>query len=146
MADTVMGPDEIGWEQSEQLDQVQREDSLEDRGVDDVLDEGYSPVEKYRGEGWGTTADEAQQGETWSHRLAQEEPDITLDDLDLDRVDEDDLPREVGHRRAGRLVDPDRGMGEDHDAELVGSDIGIDGGAACAEEAAVHIIEPDDEE
>jgi hypothetical protein len=46
--------------------------------------------------------------------------------------------------RTGRLVAPDRGFGEDAEAELVADDVGISGGAASAEEAAVHII--DDEE
>ena len=46
--------------------------------------------------------------------------------------------------RAGRLVAPDQGFGEDVDADLLADDVGIDGGAASAEEAAVHII--DDEE
>ena len=39
-------PDEIP-EASEQLDQLQPEDTLLDRGTDDVLDEGYSPPEHY---------------------------------------------------------------------------------------------------
>ena len=51
---------------------------------------------------------------------------------------------EVGRARAGRLVAPDRGFGADVEADLVADDVGIDGGAASAEEAAVHII--DDEE
>ena len=49
--------------------------------------------------------------------------------------------REVGSARAGRLVAPDQGFGEDVDAELSASDVGIDGGAASAEEAAVHVID-----
>ena len=36
---------------------------------------------------------------------------------------------------------PDWGFGEDAQAELVAEDVGISGGAASAEEAAVHIIE-----
>jgi hypothetical protein len=50
---------------------------------------------------------------------------------------------EVGAERAGRLVDPDRGSGEDLEKDLVGTDVGIDGAAASAEEAAVHVV-PDD--
>jgi hypothetical protein len=50
---------------------------------------------------------------------------------------------EVGDVRAGRLVDPDQGTGEDVDKDMVGSDVGIDNAAASAEEAAVHIV-PDD--
>jgi len=47
--------------------------------------------------------------------------------------------------RAGRLVADDEGahaVGEADD--LVAHDAGIDGGAATAEEAAVHIVEDDD--
>jgi Family of unknown function (DUF5709) len=51
---------------------------------------------------------------------------------------------EVGSARAGRLVAPDQGFGEDADADLVADDVGIDGGAASAEEAAVHIIDDDE--
>ena len=42
---------------------------------DETLDSGYSPPESYRGEGFGTTADEAQQGESLDERLRQEEPE-----------------------------------------------------------------------
>ena len=52
--------------------------------------------------------------------------------------------REVGRLRAGRLVAPDRGYGEDTEAELVAEDVGISGGAASAEEAAIHIIDNGD--
>jgi hypothetical protein len=45
--------------------------------------------------------------------------------------------------RAGRLVAPDLGFGEDAEADLIAEDVGISGGAASAEEAAVHIIEID---
>ena len=45
---------------------------------------------------------------------------------------------------AGRLTDPNQGIGPDVDKDLVGEDVGIDGGAASAEEAAVHIV-PDDQ-
>jgi hypothetical protein len=37
-------------------------------------------------------------------------------------------------------VDPDQGIGEDREKDLVGEDVGIDGAGASAEEAAVHII------
>ncbi|HEY3004672.1 MAG TPA: hypothetical protein VGJ44_20160, partial [Kribbellaceae bacterium] len=42
--------------------QLQPGDTLDDRNVDDVLDEGYSPPERWSaGEGFGTTPDEALQ-------------------------------------------------------------------------------------
>lgn len=85
--------------------------------------------------------------------LAEEEPDpasridVPLDEAERQRSDEAEREaefpqrREVGRARAGRLVAPDEGFGEDAEAELVAEDVGISGGAASAEEAAVHIIE-----
>jgi hypothetical protein len=122
-------------------DQLQAEDTLNDRGVDDLLDEGYSPPEKWSaGEGFGTTADEALEGETLDQRLAQEEPDV-----DPYAEDGEDVGGpEIGVVRAGRLVAPDEGAHSDDDDELVAEDVGFDGAAASAEEAAVHVV--DDEE
>ena len=106
---------------------------------DATLDSGYSPPEAYRGEGFGTTADEQLQGESLDERLRQEvpEPDPYAE------VGEDLDDGEVGSERAGRLVDPDGGIGEDVEKDLVGDDVGIDGAAASAEEAAVHVIDED---
>ena len=131
--------------------QLQPEDTLIDRGVDDVLDEGYSPPEQpYRRGSFGSTP------ESLDQLLAEEEPDPAMQVYDpLDKNEQqrsDEAEREtefpqhdaVGRARAGRLVAPDRGFGEDVEADLVADDVGIDGGAASAEEAAVHII--DDEE
>jgi hypothetical protein len=137
MTETPEGlPDE-----SDNLDQLQPEDTLVDRGVDDVLDEGYSPPEKWSaGEGFGSTADEALQGESLDQRLTQEEPDVDpYAEVDDDVLDDG----EVGTERAGRLVDPDEGFGEDTEKDLVGEDVGIDGAASSAEEAAVHVVEED---
>ncbi|WP_332668098.1 DUF5709 domain-containing protein [Aeromicrobium sp.] len=106
---------------------------------DETLDSGYSPPESYRGEGFGTTADEALQGESLDERLRQEVPDP--DPYAEPGEDLDD--GEVGTRRAGRLVDSSGGIGEDTEKDLVGEDVGIDGAAASAEEAAVHVIDED---
>lgn len=134
----TLTPDEP-TEPSEALDQQQSEDTLVDRGVDDVLDEGYSPAERWSaGEGFGTTADEALQGESLDQRIAQEEPDVDpYAEVDDDILDDG----EVGTERAGRLVDPGGGIGEDTEKDLIGDDVGIDGAASSAEEAAVHIVE-----
>lgn len=138
-------------------DQPGAEDGLDDRGLVDPLDEGYSPPEKPRGvEAFGTTFEEARQGESLEQRLAQEEPDpaAAFDDPLAGPVEPDpDAPREddefvddgeVGDLRAGRLVDPDEGVREDVDRELVGRDVGIDGAGASAEEAAVHVVADDE--
>lgn len=139
MSETPIEPDETGLEPSENLDQRQPEDTLVDRGVDDVLDEGYSPPEKWGpGEGYGSTAAETAAGESLDQRIAQEQPDVDpyADEDPQAPIDEG----EVGDDRAGRLVDPDEGLGPDTEKALVGDDVGIDGAGAGAEEAAVHIV------
>ena len=115
-------------------------DSLTDnRGLDDPLDEGYSPPEKWSvAEGYGNTPLEEELGETLDMRIAQEEPEPDpYAEEDDDFLDDG----EVGDVRAGRLVAPDEGAHEDEDSELYAEDAGIDGAGASAEEAAVHVIE-----
>lgn len=125
-------------------DQLQPEDTLDDRGVDDVLDEGISPPEHPRGvTAKGVTAREEIEGETIEDRLRQEEPDV-FEEVDAERdadILDGPVSGEVGGARAGRLVAPDAGLGEDVDAEMIGEDVGIDGAGASAEEAAVHITD-----
>ena len=64
---------------------------------------------------------------------------VTVRD-ELENIDDG----EVGDARAGRLMDPNQGIGPDVDKDLIGQDVGIDAGAASAEEAAMHIV-PDNE-
>ncbi len=119
-------------------------DSLVDnRGLKEPLDEGYSPPEKWSAaQGYGNTPLEEAEGESLDQRLRQEEPepDPYVEAAALEDVEDLD-DGEVGDERAGRLVDPDRGIGEDTEKDLVGDDVGIDGAGASAEEAAVHIVE-----
>ncbi|EON30502.1 hypothetical protein GTC6_22312 [Gordonia terrae C-6] len=139
-------------------DQLQPEDTLVDRGVDDVLDEGYSPPDRVpKGAVHGLTSREQAEGETLDERLAEEEPDVgavdPLDEItaeersrtdwrahDSDRDEEFEEDDEVGDRRAGRLIAPDAGSGIDTESEAFAEDAGIDGAGASAEEAAVHYI------
>jgi hypothetical protein len=122
-------------------------DSLvDDRGLVEPLDEGYSPPEKWSaGQGYGNTPLEEQLGETLDQRLAQEIPEPDPYELAEKAVDpdEEDVDDQVGDVRAGRLVAPDEGLGEDLEKDSVAEDVGIDGAAASAEEAAVHVI-PDE--
>jgi uncharacterized protein DUF5709 len=113
-------------------DQIPQEDSLVDRGVDDLLDEGYSPPERPYGH-------DRYERETLDELLAEEEPDPAMDALD---DPEADFPEdtEIGSRRAGRLVATQDGL-YDNEPEMLARDVGIDGGAASAEEAAVHVID-----
>jgi hypothetical protein len=41
-------------------------------------------------------------------------------------------------------VAEDEGAHPDEEEDLVARDVGIDGGAASAEEAAIHVVEDDD--
>lgn len=123
--------------------QLQREDSLDDDDVADILDTGYSPPERWSvAQGFGNTPLEEATGETLAQRLRQEDPEpdpyAEPSDDDQDEVDPDP---ETGNLRAGRLVDPDQGLGEDIDKDMIGRDVGIDGAGASAEEAAMHVID-----
>lgn len=135
-------------------DQLQSDDTLDDRGVDDVLDEGMSPPEHpSRAMARGTTAAEDAAGETIDERLEQEEPDPVAhldysapspedepsDDDANDDVNDDPSDRgEIGDERTGRLVADEDGIDGD------GIDAGIDAGAASAEEAAMHTVDEDE--
>ncbi len=115
---------------------------VDNRGLSEPLDEGYSPPEKWSvGEGYGNTPLEEELGETLDMRLAQEEPEP--DPYEAAAQQTEDVGGEVGRERAGRLVDEDQGLGPDEEKDLVGEDVGIDGAGASAEEAAVHVIDDD---
>ena len=123
--------------------QLQPEDTLVDRGLDDALDEGYSPPEKWSAaEGYGNTPYEEEVGETLEQRIAQEEPEP--DPYAEVEPGEEDIGGEIGIARAGRLVAEDEGMHEDTEPDLVAEDVGISGAGASAEEAAMHILEEED--
>jgi hypothetical protein len=118
---------------------------------------------------YGTTEEEQAEGESLDQLLAEEEPDDTLelteDELEDDEEDEEDeedveeseADEDAGDEdvdglllddgpdpRAGRLVAEDEGAHPDEEEDLVATDVGIDGGGATAEEAAMHVVEEDD--
>ena len=127
-------------EESEQLDQLQQSDSLIDRGVDDVLDEGYIPPDNWSpAMGYGNTPAEMHQGETIEMRVKQEEPEPKDSQANWNPHGE---TRQVGTERAGRLMSV-QGSGRE---DTLGVDVGISGGAASAEEAAMHIISDDEDD
>ncbi|MBO3094171.1 DUF5709 domain-containing protein [Cellulomonas dongxiuzhuiae] len=114
--------------------QLPGEDTMVERGVTDPLDEGITPPERPRPASahFGETAWEESRGETLEQRVAQEEPEVW----------EVDAPP-AAHRdelRAGRLVEDDDAV-EAGGTDQFAVDAGVDGGAASAEEAAVHVIE-----
>lgn len=151
------GSESLGSYSLDDEDQLPAEDTLDDRGIDDLLDEGYSPPERPRGvDAFGTTAAEQRQGESIEQRLAHEVPDPATvwadSQADADRVGGGDDPdaiageddffgsEEVGDRRSGRLI-AHEGEDEEAESDMVADDVGIDGGGSSAEEAAVHIID-----
>jgi hypothetical protein len=92
----------------------------------DGLDAGYSPPDRpYALDDDELTVAGQRADETLDERLAREVPEEVPVDVD----------------RAGRLADPEQlGSMERTDA-IEGQDVGIDGGAASAEEAAVHVVD-----
>ncbi|MCX5181674.1 DUF5709 domain-containing protein [Streptomyces sp. NBC_00268] len=147
MGDEVYQPD--GSEVQDDAGLLDVSDTLDDRGVDEALDEGYSPPERPWGvEHTGVTAAERQRGESLDERLAEEIPDVAVqvgDGIgDLWDGDGELIDDEVGDRRAGRLIGPDEGAHEDTEKDLIAYDAGVDGAGASAEEAAMHVI-PDSE-
>lgn len=113
-------------------DQLPREDTLLERGVDDLLDEGYSPPQRDRSTHYGETAWEESHRETIDQRASQEEPEVW-----------EKRPKISGEReegRAGRLVEDDDAV-EAGGTDSFAIDAGVSGGAASAEEAAIHLVE-----
>ncbi|MGW9212261.1 DUF5709 domain-containing protein [Embleya sp. NPDC055664] len=105
----------------------------------DPLDTGIVPPDRWSAaERYGNTPEESRRGESLDQLLAEEEPDIADDDAVSDEWEGGPDPR------AGRLVATDEGAHEDTESEAIARDVGIDGGAAGAEEAAMHVI-PEEE-
>jgi hypothetical protein len=153
-------PDERRHE-SQDLEDYEVEDStdtLDGAPGNDPLDRGVVPPERWSGD----IRRGGEQSESLDELLAEEEPDDTLDALedeededeeDDDYEDDDDAGEEDvdglllddgPDPRAGRLVAEDEGAHPDDEEDLVATDVGIDGGAATAEEAAMHVVEEDD--
>ncbi|MFF3201118.1 DUF5709 domain-containing protein [Streptomyces sp. NPDC002962] len=145
MGDDVYQPTGTNEEQQDAAP-LDLQDAVGERTYDDTLDEGWSPPEKPLGvTKYGTTAAEQHEGESLDRRLAQEVPDVSEpvgDGVgDLPDGEGEPVDPEAGDRRAGRLVAPDEGAHPDATPQEIARDVGIDGGAAGAEEAAVHIVE-----
>lgn len=135
--ETEINPEK--YDAAEELDQLEAQDSQ--TGGEDPLETGYSPPERPLGMREELTLDD---------RLMEEEPedsaDPSLDDVgDVADGDGELLDDQVGRRRSGRLVAPDEGAHPDEAGDLVARDVGIDGAAASAEEAAVHVVDDDAE-
>jgi hypothetical protein len=126
-------PDERRHESAdlEDYDVQDGSDSLDGDPGDDPLDRGVAPPERWSAAmRYGTTAAEQEDGESLDQRLDEEEPDSLA-------LDDDPDPR------AGRLVSKDETADASEEDDLEARDAGIDGGAATAEEAAVHVVDDD---
>jgi Family of unknown function (DUF5709) len=128
-------------------------DSLDGDTGEDPLDRGVAPPQRWSAaiRHGSTTAAEQQAGESLDQLLAEEEPDVTADtddepvaDLAGDEEAGELMPGDgTADPRAGRLVAEDEGAHPDEEADLVAHDTGIAGGAATAEEAAMHVVDDD---
>jgi uncharacterized protein DUF5709 len=135
------------WDDIEDEGVLDASDTLDDDRVGDPLDTSVAAADRWSGANrFGTTPAEQRAGESLERKLAEEEPDIDPYAERPADADEDELtPRGYETQpRAGRLVAGDEGFGADDEPDSVARDVGIDAGAASAEEAAVHVVdEPD---
>lgn len=147
------GPyDSDGEDADEASLRLEPEDVLEDVSGDDVLSRGYAPEDRpWAVDDWGTTDLEEEEGESLDGRLAREVPDAPRTDEgdgigDVAGGEGELRDDEVGDARSGRLAETDAGSesAPDSEPDLEAWDEGVDGGAASAEEAAVHVV-PDEE-
>jgi hypothetical protein len=126
------------WDAVEDDGVLDGSDTLDDNPVSDPLDTGIAAPDRWAGaDRFGTTIAEQGAGESLEQLLAEEQPDVD---------DEDELIRR-GYEvepRSGRLLADGEGFGDDQEADLVAQDVGIDAGAASAEEAAVHVVDDPD--
>jgi len=144
--DETYDPSE-GLEDSEAEDDgvLDASDTLDGDPGEDPLDTGIIPADRWSaGERFGTTLTEEREGESLDQLLAEEEPDVDPY-AEGDRPQEAPLASEFPEPRAGRLVAEDEGAHPDTEADLIARDVGIDGGAAGAEEAAVHVSDEEDD-
>jgi hypothetical protein len=128
-------------------------DTLDGSPGDDPLDRGIAtPGHWSAGLRYAVKGEE--ESESLDELLSEEEPDIAIDP-DAGPWDENATEQEIGRYerdegtdlRTGRLVIQDEHVDDEGDTtvltedELVARDTGVDGGAATAEEAAMHVID-----
>ena len=133
-------------------------DTLAGDPGDDPADRGVVPPGRWTA-GMRYALKGEEESESHDELLSEQEPDV-LDELDDDSWDENATGQEIrrleryegAEPRAGRLVAPPEDTDDigdtlidSQDAE-VARDAGIAGGAASAEEAAVHIIDDDEDQ
>jgi hypothetical protein len=136
-------------EDLEDYEVLDSSDTLAGPPGDDPLDRAVATPERWSAAMRADIPADEQADESIEELLSEEEPDVDAqgygddDFADLDENEpENDVRRSFGaegpDRRAGRLLtDDDRA----DDGEEIGFDAGVDGGAATAEEAAVHVLD-----
>lgn len=127
--------------------QLESGESLDGRPGTDGLDAGVvSPNRPFGLDDPDTTPEGQRDRETVDERLAREIPDDTGGAATAPgpELSEGEIGTEAGQDRSGRLApaepDPDQVPGR----SLAATDVGIDGGVASAEEAAVHDLDEDE--
>ncbi|HET9898763.1 MAG TPA: DUF5709 domain-containing protein [Streptosporangiaceae bacterium] len=145
-----LGP-EYGIEDESVLDP---QDTLEDDPAGEPLDQSIVPPDRWSAaDRYGTTAAEEEAGESLGQHLAEEDPDIDpyAEDEDATGTGGSRAGGYTADPRSGRLVaadaeeDADEAAADD-DPDLVARDVGVDAGAASAEEAAVHTLDSGSED
>ena len=145
--DDVYQPD--GSEVQDDAGLLDAEDTLENDGVADPLDRGWSPPERPLGGGalrrdGGRAPRGRDAGPAARRGAAGPPPPGRRRHSGIPTGHGRGTPGQRGRAaRSGRLVAPDEGAHEDEEEALVATDVGIDGAAASAEEAAVHIVDED---
>ncbi|MFP5020631.1 DUF5709 domain-containing protein [Pseudonocardia phyllosphaerae] len=108
--------------------QLDTDEALTGPSDTDPLDSGYIPPDRPLGVDDNAVTEAGERdGETLDERLAKEVPD----ELPVGEAD-----------RSGRLVNADETPAGEPATDGAALDAGIDGGAASAEEAAVHDVDP----
>ncbi|RZT85077.1 hypothetical protein EV383_1941 [Pseudonocardia sediminis] len=107
--------------------QLDTDEALTGPSDSDPLDSGYVPPDRpYGVDDNAVTANGEREGESLDERLRQETPDV---EPGLDES------------RSGRLVDDNVGADGEATVDGAGHEVGIDGGAASSEEAAMHDVD-----
>jgi hypothetical protein len=123
--------------------QLESAESLVGPPNEEALDAGYIPPDRPYGlDGDGVTAAAMREGESLDERLRRERPDTGVEEPDGGEQPE----ALAGDERSGRLAPAaDTAIGGTGPDDTIGStdavDVGISGGAASAEEAAIHILD-----
>ena len=122
-------------------EQLTVSDTLADDRLDDYLDEGYNPPDREPSVRVPTESEE-ERGLSLSDLLAAETPEV-WEESESNLYDESG--DEVGSARVGRLVGDGSDAYGDTRNDVLADDVGIDGAAASAEEAAMHVIDEYDQ-